>query len=658
MSYLQDQLAADERIHELKQVVDSIYGWMENHEFHSEQTRQRFARVRQRLDNKQRRILFLAEYSRGKSELINATIFGAMGKRYLPSTPGRTTRCTTEIHYDNDQLPSIRLLPTISSLEVQRQPVSLLVHDSELWDQTLFSAGDPDGVIESLKKISETEMVTPEVAFQLGFIKKLDDDVVSKLDMVDGRIEIPKWRHAIINFPHPLLKQGLSILDTPGYNALGVEPELTFQAMDTANAIVFVLAADTGVTRSDMEIWNAHVKDSNVDNVLVVLNKIDMLWDEIKSEELIQKQIKQQIRDVARILDISEQQVYPITAQKALLGRKKNDSRLIASSGILKYERALADAINSSNRRGVVSRAVTEIAAPLQAIERVLTQRVEATLHHVGEINKSKTSQSDITENNIEQVKKETARLRSVSEKVNLFRVDLKVDYEKFLNKLDIFFLDKMIARYRLEISNQLTTPGLQREMNDFQEVAVDRFKEALSHISRLEQKLQKVFDSVENILGVKGLKPRRVRPEVYLNALQNFREKHQEYTSGLSMVMTEQNALRDRYHASVMVKIRRLYAQTRDEIELWCRTVMVPLELEIKERENQLKRRLLSLERIRRKDTDLDEELHVLNARVNKHQQRLNALNHFKQRMEELANKDNIDVTNIIDMQSHHLAG
>lgn len=41
----------------------------------------------------------------------------------------------------------------------------------------------------------------------------------------DGTVEIPRWRHAIINFPHPLLQQGLVILDTPGLNAVGTEPE-------------------------------------------------------------------------------------------------------------------------------------------------------------------------------------------------------------------------------------------------------------------------------------------------------------------------------------------------------------------------------------------------------------------------------------------------
>jgi hypothetical protein len=66
--------------------------------------------------------------------------------------------------------------------------------------------------------------------------------------MVDanGLVEVPKWRHALINIAHPLLKQGLVILDTPGLNAIGAEPELTVNLIPQAHAVVFILAADTG----------------------------------------------------------------------------------------------------------------------------------------------------------------------------------------------------------------------------------------------------------------------------------------------------------------------------------------------------------------------------------------------------------------------------
>src|SRR3569623_322845 len=100
-----------------------------------------------------------------------------------------------------------------------------------------------------------------------------------------GKVEIPKWRHALINIAHPLLKHGLVILDTPGLNAIGAEPELTGNLIPQAHAVLFILAADTGVTKSDLAIWREHLiaEDSDADSRLVVLNKIDTMWDALST---------------------------------------------------------------------------------------------------------------------------------------------------------------------------------------------------------------------------------------------------------------------------------------------------------------------------------------------------------------------------------------
>ncbi|MBL8523122.1 MAG: dynamin family protein, partial [Betaproteobacteria bacterium] len=42
-------------------------------------------------------IAFVAEMGRGKSELINALFFADLGRRLLPSGPGKGTRCVTEL---------------------------------------------------------------------------------------------------------------------------------------------------------------------------------------------------------------------------------------------------------------------------------------------------------------------------------------------------------------------------------------------------------------------------------------------------------------------------------------------------------------------------------------------------------------------------------
>jgi hypothetical protein len=157
----------------------------------------------------------------------------------------------------------------------------------------------------ALEKVAETRKVTQDEARALGFWHSQAPEDNPMVD-AQGMVEVPKWRHALINIAHPLLKQGLVILDTPGLNAIGAEPELTVSLIPQAHAVVFILGADTGVTKSDLSIWREHLitESDSTDARLVVLNKIDTLWDALSTPEQIQAQIERQKASTAEILGI------------------------------------------------------------------------------------------------------------------------------------------------------------------------------------------------------------------------------------------------------------------------------------------------------------------------------------------------------------------
>src|SRR6476659_503727 len=211
--------------------------------------------LRERLGNEKLVVAFVAEFSRGKSELINAIFFADTGRRILPATPGRTTMCPVELGWRGDEPPSLLLLP----IETRLEGLSLgeMRQQPRAWRRLDLDVGNADKLAESLHEVTRTEWITEEQARALGFWDDATpDDNPPGND--EGKVEVPAWRHALINYPHPLLKQGLVVLDTPGLNAIGAEPELTLSLLPTAHATVFILGADTGVTRSDMAIWRDH----------------------------------------------------------------------------------------------------------------------------------------------------------------------------------------------------------------------------------------------------------------------------------------------------------------------------------------------------------------------------------------------------------------
>ena len=160
----------------------------------------------------------MAEFSRGKSELINAVFFAGYGQRLLPSSAGRTTMCPTELLYDPAKPTSLQLLPIetrtsdATTTEYKRYP--------DEWQTFEFSIDSNDSMVNAFKEVSKTKRVTVEEAERYGLYDPNSADDAMTVNS-DGSIDIPCWRYAIINFPHPLLEQGLVILDTPGLNAEG-----------------------------------------------------------------------------------------------------------------------------------------------------------------------------------------------------------------------------------------------------------------------------------------------------------------------------------------------------------------------------------------------------------------------------------------------------
>ena len=284
-------------------------------------------------------LAFVAEFSRGKSELINALFFAIKGlkMRLLPATPGRTTMCPTELFWDREAQKSyIRLLPVGTRL--LDKTLEELRQDPSFWEEIVFDPSNAEEVSRAFSELKQTQTVTVEEAKKLGLYH---EELVSKDEQGRPAVEIPKWRHALISFPHPLLKAGLVLLDTPGLNALGAEPELTLNLLPEVHAILFMLSVDTGVTRSDLEVWQNHVLrvgGQEGREIIVVLNKIDMLAEDLLDETEIDQAIQKQVRETARILKIEERKIFPVSAKQAFLGKIREDEKLVKKSRIAQLE--------------------------------------------------------------------------------------------------------------------------------------------------------------------------------------------------------------------------------------------------------------------------------------------------------------------------------
>ncbi len=293
--------------------------------------------LRERLGQEKLIVAFVAEFSRGKSELINAIFFADTGRRVLPATPGRTTMCPVEMGWRAGEAASLSLLPIETRLN--GQALAELRGLPRAWRTLELDTAQPERLANALQEVRRTLFVPVERARALGFWNDEHPEDNPPQDG-DGNVEVPAWRHALINYPHPLLKQGLVVLDTPGLNAIGAEPELTLGLLPTAHATVFILAADAGVTKSDMAVWRDHLGGEALER-FVVLNKIDTLTDPLASAAQVREQIDFQQLETARTLGVDMARVFPLSARQALASRIAGDPAGLAASRLPEFESTL-----------------------------------------------------------------------------------------------------------------------------------------------------------------------------------------------------------------------------------------------------------------------------------------------------------------------------
>ena len=71
--------------------ISTLHTWLKQQDLADAQIDLKIQQLLTRLHEDKLTVAFVAEFSRGKSELINAIFFADFGQRLLPTTAGRTT---------------------------------------------------------------------------------------------------------------------------------------------------------------------------------------------------------------------------------------------------------------------------------------------------------------------------------------------------------------------------------------------------------------------------------------------------------------------------------------------------------------------------------------------------------------------------------------
>lgn len=171
-------------------------------------------------------VLFCGEFKRGKSSLVNAII----GTELCPTDIGIATSVVTTIKYGAVK-KAVRYYGNL---------------------------------LENADSLKSEEIEWEDIdKYTVGDVLEIDNTILVEL-----------------SYPSPFLKNGITIIDTPGIG--GLDPRhaiLTHMALPKADVIVFVTDAGEPLTQSELEFYESKILSCGKQNVVLV-NKSDILTAE------------------------------------------------------------------------------------------------------------------------------------------------------------------------------------------------------------------------------------------------------------------------------------------------------------------------------------------------------------------------------------------
>jgi len=595
--------------------VEALRDWLSTQELGDADSEMRLNQLLGRLQEDTLNVAFVAEFSRGKSELINAIFFSDYRQRVLPSSAGRTTMCPTELYYTPLLRPSLRLLPI--DTKTRDGSISDFKRDPGAWTEFPLDLDSAEEMSATLMRLADTLDVDAATAEAFGLVNPDDAETAHSLAR-DGSIAIPRWRHALINFPHPLLKQGLVILDTPGLNAIGTEPELTLNMLPSAHAVLFLLSADTGVTKSDIEIWRHYIAPVQGASRarLVVLNKIDGLWDDLKSPAEVDAVIARQVVSSAALLDLPASQVYPVSAQKALVAKVKNDPALLAKSRLPELEAALTQELIPYKQVLVSESTQAGVEDVVVGITELLETRLATLQDQVDELEGLRGKNRDVIQHMMVKTNDDQQQFERGLQQFNALRNVFASQVETLRQRLGMEALRKEVRRTRKAMERSHFSTGLREAMGHFFRKLDDNLNASASSMQEIRAMMTAMYQKFSDEHGLAAVNPPDHSLNKYRKEMARLERIFDErFNTIFKMLTLGQQQLTSRFFETLASKVVQVFELANSETESWLKALIAPMETQVREHKTQLKRRLESVSRIHAATETLDERIAELEA-------------------------------------------
>ncbi|MEO0770637.1 MAG: dynamin family protein, partial [Cyanobacteria bacterium J06649_4] len=425
------------------------------------------------------RLMVMGDMKRGKSTLLNALI----GETLLPSDVNPCTALLTTLRYGPEK--------------------RVILH----YKNGRKDGREPEAV--SLETFQQTYVISPTESKRLAEQEKE---------------AFPDISHVVVEYPLPLLQQGIELIDTPGLNDTEARNEQVLDYLKDCQAVLFVLNATQPFTLDEQRYLNNYLKDAGLALFFIVNG-----WDRIRSGLLDPEDTAAVASAEANVRDVFSTnlkdyapagrplRLFEISALQALRQRLADTS--LSGSGLpklltdldhfLAYERGPAELHRAQN---VASRAYRSASTSIARRIPLLDETLETLEAKVASVQGDFSQLEGIRDRyrNVIHTSRDI-NIQTVSDSFKTYILNLEKTFEAdFANSQpDLHFLDFLEADKRQEFYTAFKR-AFERYLNDrlavWEVEAKETIGKAIDELNASAAESQVAYAEIVQVIHDKGV--------------------------------------------------------------------------------------------------------------------------------------------------------
>jgi hypothetical protein len=356
------------------------------------------------------------------------------------------------------------------------------------------------------------------------------------------------------------------------------------------------------VTKSDLEVWTNHVcvaKQGSAESRIVALNKVDALWDELRAPEVISASLGRQIEETARILGVSRSQIFPVSAQKGLLGKIKGDHSLIVRSGLVPLENKLSTDVIGSKQELMREKITREIGTIIDHTREMIAARLASVDSQLAELKSLSGKNQDSIQQMINRMREEKLSYDKTLVSFQQTRTMLSEHTKVLLDYLSVESFDELMAQTRKAMKESWTTHGLSVGMKTMFDGATETMEKAHLQAQQIAGLVQAIYNKFHAEHGLASIKAMPFSLAIFRNQLQRLYDEADAFRKSPIMVMTEQHFVIKRFFITLASRARMIYMECNTAARNWAKAIMAPILSQVREHKIMMDHRIENLKRV-----------------------------------------------------------